>query len=182
MGYLERGGLPHGVQMDDLACGGGYPLWKPPGNYFPRGEAPPPYEEAVAAARAEQALLSISPHALSPLNLATTYLTTHNSHSSVTLLNGNPTVSANSPTPSNHGASPSSSVSGSRPLSAVNPHCHQQGQSDAVSPGFYTNATTTSFAMGNSTYENLPTPVTLTNMSSMSEIGPQHSANNVSIM
>ncbi|XP_071449849.1 uncharacterized protein [Hetaerina americana] len=30
-----------------------YPLWKPPGNYFPRGEAPPPYEEAVAAARAE---------------------------------------------------------------------------------------------------------------------------------
>ncbi|XP_018322737.1 uncharacterized protein LOC108735319 isoform X2 [Agrilus planipennis] len=22
-------------------------LWKPPGNYFPRGEAPPPYEEAV---------------------------------------------------------------------------------------------------------------------------------------
>lgn len=33
-----------------------YPLWKPPGNYFPRGEAPPPYEEAVAAARAEAAL------------------------------------------------------------------------------------------------------------------------------
>lgn len=30
-----------------------YPLWKPPGNYFPRGEAPPPYEEAVAATRAE---------------------------------------------------------------------------------------------------------------------------------
>lgn len=30
-----------------------YPLWKPPGNYFPRGEAPPPYEEAIAATRAE---------------------------------------------------------------------------------------------------------------------------------
>lgn len=28
-------------------------LWKPPGNYFPRGEAPPPYDEAVAQARAE---------------------------------------------------------------------------------------------------------------------------------
>lgn len=31
-------------------------MWKPPGNYFPRGEAPPPYEEAVAAARVEAAL------------------------------------------------------------------------------------------------------------------------------
>nr|QKV49918.1 mucin-12 [Locusta migratoria] len=43
--------------------GAHYPLWKPPGSsssngagYFPRGEAPPPYEEAVAAARAEAAL------------------------------------------------------------------------------------------------------------------------------
>ncbi|XP_015123342.1 uncharacterized protein LOC107045555 [Diachasma alloeum] len=179
MGYLERGGLPHGMQMDDLACGGGYPLWKPPGNYFPRGEAPPPYEEAVAAARAEQALLSMTPHALSPLNLPNTYLTTHNNHSSVTLLAGNPNLSANSPTPSNHGASPSSSVSGSRPLSAVNPHCHQQGQSEAMSPGFYNNSSTTSFSMGNSTYENLPTPITLTNMSNMTEIGSQHSTNSV---
>ncbi|XP_011311227.1 uncharacterized protein [Fopius arisanus] len=174
MSYLERGGLPHGMQMDDLACGGGYPLWKPPGNYFPRGEAPPPYEEAVAAARAEQALLSISPHALSPLNLPSTYLTTHNSQS--TLLTGNANLPGNSPTPSNHGASPSSSVSGSRPLSAVNPHCHQQGKSESVSPGFYNNSSTTSFSMGNSTYENLPTPITLTNMNNMTEIG---STNNV---
>lgn len=30
-----------------------FALWKPPENYFPRGEAPPPYEEAVAAAHAE---------------------------------------------------------------------------------------------------------------------------------
>uniref|UniRef100_A0A336MKT7 CSON001524 protein n=1 Tax=Culicoides sonorensis TaxID=179676 RepID=A0A336MKT7_CULSO len=30
-----------------------YQLWKPPGNYFPRGEAPPPYEEAIALAQAE---------------------------------------------------------------------------------------------------------------------------------
>ncbi|XP_063981874.1 uncharacterized protein LOC135164973 isoform X2 [Diachasmimorpha longicaudata] len=179
MGYLERGGLPHGMQMDDLACGGGYPLWKPPGNYFPRGEAPPPYEEAVAAARAEQALLSMTPHALSPLNLPNTYLTTHNSHSNVTLLAGNPNLSGNSPTPSNHGASPSSSVSGSRPLSAVNPHCHQQAQSDAISPGFYNNSSTTSFSMGNSTYENLPTPIVLTNMNNLTEIGSQHSSNSV---
>lgn len=26
---------------------GHFSLWKPPGNYFPRGEAPPPYEEAI---------------------------------------------------------------------------------------------------------------------------------------
>lgn len=35
-----------------------HPLWKPHG-YFPPGEAPPPYEEAVAAARAEAALQNI---------------------------------------------------------------------------------------------------------------------------
>ncbi|KAK9506655.1 hypothetical protein O3M35_008550 [Rhynocoris fuscipes] len=34
-----------------------YPLWKPPGSYYTRGEAPPPYEEAVAAARAEAAVV-----------------------------------------------------------------------------------------------------------------------------
>lgn len=28
-------------------------MWKPPGNYFPRDEAPPPYEEAVRTAQAE---------------------------------------------------------------------------------------------------------------------------------
>lgn len=27
--------------------------WKPPSNYLPRGEAPPPYDEAVAQCRAE---------------------------------------------------------------------------------------------------------------------------------
>ncbi|XP_055538723.1 uncharacterized protein LOC129726103 isoform X2 [Wyeomyia smithii] len=30
-----------------------YQLWKPPGSYFTRGEAPPPYEEAIALAQAE---------------------------------------------------------------------------------------------------------------------------------
>lgn len=29
-----------------------FPMWKP--NYFPRGEAPPPYEEAIAISQAEQ--------------------------------------------------------------------------------------------------------------------------------
>lgn len=27
--------------------------WKPPGNYLPRGEAPPPYDEVVAQCRNE---------------------------------------------------------------------------------------------------------------------------------
>lgn len=34
---------------------GHYHLWKPPNGYYPRGEAPPPYEEAVALSHAEQA-------------------------------------------------------------------------------------------------------------------------------
>ncbi|BES88070.1 DiGeorge syndrome critical region gene 2 [Nesidiocoris tenuis] len=58
-----------------------YPLWKPPGSYYSRGEAPPPYEEAVAAARAEAALSRnpgpsvtsqlVSQHRTIPVNLAT---------------------------------------------------------------------------------------------------------------
>ncbi|XP_075210769.1 uncharacterized protein LOC142318114 isoform X2 [Lycorma delicatula] len=44
-----------------------YSLWKPPGNYFPRGEAPPPYEEAVAAARVEAALAArVNPSITAP--------------------------------------------------------------------------------------------------------------------
>lgn len=30
-----------------------YHLWKPSNAYYPRGEAPPPYEEAVALSQAE---------------------------------------------------------------------------------------------------------------------------------
>ena len=172
MGYLERGGLPHGVPLDEMACGG-YPLWKPPGNYFPRGEAPPPYEEAVAAARAEQALLTMNPHALSSLNLPNAYLTAHNSHASVALVTNVQTgLPASSPTPSSHNipnASPTIASSG-RPLSGSNPHAnfHQSSQSDNVSTGLYIGSTTTSFTMGASTYENLPDQVTMS-------ITPQHS-------
>lgn len=35
-----------------------YSLWKPPGNYFPRGEAPPPYEEAVRSAQVEHDIIN----------------------------------------------------------------------------------------------------------------------------
>lgn len=34
-------------------CETGLSAWKPPNNYMPRGEAPPPYDEAVAQSRAE---------------------------------------------------------------------------------------------------------------------------------
>lgn len=178
MGYLERGGLPRGVQLDDMACGGGYPLWKPPGNYFPRGEAPPPYEEAVAAARAEQALLTMSPHALSPLNLPNQYLTTHNSHASVSLVNAGQTgLPASSPTPSSHAVpntSPSISSSG-RPLSAPNAHAnfHPSNPNDNLSQGVYNGTSTTSFTMGSSTYENLPNPIAMSITPQHSCLGPQ---------
>ncbi|XP_046678880.1 integral membrane protein DGCR2/IDD-like [Homalodisca vitripennis] len=61
IGYIagSLGYLPPTLGCQDYhyeEAGSHFPLWKPPGNYFPRGEAPPPYEEAVAAARAEAAL------------------------------------------------------------------------------------------------------------------------------
>lgn len=56
MGYLGAGNQDHHIEFHYEEPSAHYPLWKPPGNYFPRGEAPPPYEEAVAAARAEAAL------------------------------------------------------------------------------------------------------------------------------
>ncbi|XP_043474127.1 uncharacterized protein LOC122506162 [Leptopilina heterotoma] len=178
MGYLERGGLQHGVPMEDMPCGGGYPLWKPPGNYFPRGEAPPPYEEAVAAARAEQVLLSTSPHALSPSNFPSTYLTSHSSNSSMALVtNSQNGLPASSPTLScnnnNNTASTSPLIpTSNRPLSSPGAHsnCYQLSQSESASTGLYAGTSTTSFTMGTNTYENLPA-------ANISSINPQHSSN-----
>lgn len=34
-------------------CETGLSSWKPPSNYLPRGEAPPPYDEAIAQSRIE---------------------------------------------------------------------------------------------------------------------------------
>lgn len=57
---------------------GHYHLWKPPSGYFPRGEAPPPYEEAVALAQAEslnsQCTVSVATttHRTLPMNICTT--------------------------------------------------------------------------------------------------------------
>jgi hypothetical protein len=51
MGYL--GNQEHLDFAYDSDPRSNFALWKPPENYFPRGEAPPPYEEAVAAAHAE---------------------------------------------------------------------------------------------------------------------------------
>lgn len=169
MGYLERGGLSHGGPADDMSCGGGYPLWKPPGNYFPRGEAPPPYEEAVAAARAEQALLSGSPHALSPLNFPGAYLSVnHSSHPSVaTVANSQIGLSVTTPNLSNsHGASTSPMMSSiNRPMSSPNNHSnpHQVTQNESLTTGPYAGSSITSFNIGPNTYENLPPPGVIAN-------------------
>lgn len=66
-----------------------YPLWKPPGNYFPRGEAPPPYEEAVRAARTEaemaNQLNNAPPFTFSSNRNENVSLTlVHNTHVSIT--------------------------------------------------------------------------------------------------
>ncbi|XP_063223377.1 integral membrane protein DGCR2/IDD-like [Bacillus rossius redtenbacheri] len=91
MGYLGSVGQEHHLEFAYEETPSQFPLWKPPGNYFPHGEAPPPYEEAVAAARAEAALVaannnnnntvvlsnnnaghsSLAGHRTIPINLAT---------------------------------------------------------------------------------------------------------------
>lgn len=48
-----------------------YSLWKPPGNYFPRDEAPPPYEEAVRSAQTEHSVVpTITNSSLPSINTA----------------------------------------------------------------------------------------------------------------
>ncbi|XP_011859635.1 PREDICTED: putative GPI-anchored protein PB15E9.01c isoform X2 [Vollenhovia emeryi] len=160
MGYLDRGGLPHGVPMDDIPCGTGYSLWKPPGNYFPRGEAPPPYEEAIAAARAEQALLSMNPHTLLSMNFSDNYMPNGNSHAGmavVTDTQNDLNTQASSNDSNIHTPLMSSS---SRPLSSPSAYAGSYrpiSQSSASSTvGLNTSTSTTSFTMGTNTYENLP--------------------------
>ena len=169
MGYLERDGLSHGVPMDDIPCGASYPLWKPPSNYFPRGEAPPPYEEAVAAARAEQALLSMNPQTLPQLNFPNTYLPNTNSRTSISLVGSTQSgINRNSSTLiCDSGMTDQSGLisTPSRPISNPNIYAsyRQSNQNEALSPSVSVGTSTTSFTMGTSTYENLPTPIGIPN-------------------
>lgn len=163
MGYLDRNSVQHGISVEELPCNGSYPLWKPPSTYFPRGEPPPPYEEAVAAARAEQALLSTSPHTLSPLNFPSTCLNAHSSHTNISLVaNSQNGLPASSPTLSQNNATSSSPLISinSRPLSSPAAHnCYQLGQTESAVNDFCAGNCTTSFAVDSNTYENLPTPI-----------------------
>uniref|UniRef100_A0A8D9EQN7 Integral membrane protein DGCR2/IDD n=2 Tax=Cacopsylla melanoneura TaxID=428564 RepID=A0A8D9EQN7_9HEMI len=64
-------------------------LWKPHG-YFPTGEAPPPYEEAVAAARAEAALQTRSlPSETPSLGIVSTVTMPYHRTIPLNLLSGN---------------------------------------------------------------------------------------------
>lgn len=54
--YLGGGSTELEFHYEDTAAH--YSLWKPPGNYFPRDEAPPPYEEVVRTVQAEQNMLN----------------------------------------------------------------------------------------------------------------------------
>nr|XP_040233240.2 putative uncharacterized protein DDB_G0282133 [Anopheles coluzzii] len=53
IGYLGGGTMNMDYSYVDHAIAPHYQLWKPPGAYYTRGEAPPPYEEAIAIAHAE---------------------------------------------------------------------------------------------------------------------------------
>lgn len=179
MGYLERGGLLHGVPMDDIPCGTGYSLWKPPGNYFPRGEAPPPYEEAVAAARAEQALLSMNPHTLLSMNFSDSYMPSGNNHTSIAVVANTPnhelTVNTQPSSNDNHiSSAPLMSSSSNRPLSSPGTYANYRpvSQSSTTSTGLNTSTSTTSFTMGTNMYENLPVSIGTT---SFNDSAGQHS-------
>lgn len=50
LNYMGSGNLNMEYPYDNP---NNYNFWKPGNGYFPRGEAPPPYEEAVALAQAE---------------------------------------------------------------------------------------------------------------------------------
>ncbi|XP_029670915.1 putative GPI-anchored protein pfl2 [Formica exsecta] len=181
MGYLDRG-LPHGVPMDDISCGTGYSLWKPPGsNYFPRGEAPPPYEEAIAAARAEQ-LLSMNPHTLLSMNFSDNYMPNINNHTSMSVVanaQNELTVNTQGSSNDNHISTPLMSSS-SRSLSS--PSAYASGNYRSVSQninatstvGLNTSTSTTNFTMGTNMYENLP----ISSISTTSFNHSQHSEMN----
>lgn len=149
--------------MDDIPCGTGYSLWKPPGsNYFTRGEAPPPYEEAIAAARAEQALLSMNPHTLLSMNFSNNYMPNSNNHASMTVVadTQNDMNVVNTQTSSNDSNIHTPLMSSSRPLSSPGAYTDSYrpiSQSSASSTvGLNTSTSTVSFTIGTNTYENLP--------------------------
>lgn len=178
MGYLDRG-LPHGVPLDDISCGTGYSLWKPPGsNYFPRGEAPPPYEEAIAAARTEQ-LLSMNPHTLLSMNFSDNYMPNINNHTNVSVVadaQDELTVNTQASSNDNHTSTPLISSS-NRPLpspsiySSGNYRSMNQNINAASTVGLNTSTSTTNFTMGTNTYENLPIPISTTNFNDSQHSG-----------
>lgn len=63
IGYIEGSMAYIGNGCDDGQVN--YPVWKPPGHYFPRGEAPPPYDEVVAQVRAESVNRALMDHSAS---------------------------------------------------------------------------------------------------------------------
>ena len=177
MGYLDRNDVQHNMPMDELPYNGGYPLWKPP--YFPRGEAPPPYEEAVAAARAEQAALlsSMNPHAMAPLNFRT-YLTPQHAHPNVSIVvNSQNGLPASTPSLSTNNPNLSPSIStNNRPLSSPSVHStyYQLNQNEMNSS--YCPGNCSSYAVTSNMYENLPNPSNRVGFSpSASSITSQHS-------
>ncbi|XP_052863908.1 uncharacterized protein LOC128270539 [Anopheles cruzii] len=53
IGYLGGGTMNMDYSYVDHAVSPHYQLWKPPGTYYSRGEAPPPYEEAISISHTE---------------------------------------------------------------------------------------------------------------------------------
>lgn len=109
-----------------------YPPWKLSGQYFPRGEAPPPYEEAIALAQAESlsaCTVSVATtHRTLPLNVCNTEAEMSNITANLININinnaGNITAVAtgeNHILSSSFGRSPANTLSRQSDLVSVNP-------------------------------------------------------------
>lgn len=145
--------------LDDPPCSGGYSLWKPPSSYFPQGEAPPPYEEAIASTRADQALLSLSPQNVSPSNISRNCLTVNNPTNLSLVKNSQNGLPASSPVLSQINATSSSpnviSIN-KRPLSSPAAHSYYEfNPSEVMNLSYCTGACSTSLALNPILCENL---------------------------
>ncbi|XP_055715216.1 uncharacterized protein LOC129809424 isoform X1 [Phlebotomus papatasi] len=84
MGYMGNGSM--GIEYPYENNSNHYQLWKPPSGYFPRGEAPPPYEEAVAMNMQNSCTVSVATttHRTVPINICPGDSASENAPSNIT--------------------------------------------------------------------------------------------------
>ncbi|XP_014234168.1 uncharacterized protein LOC106657273 isoform X2 [Trichogramma pretiosum] len=178
MVYLDRHTVSNGVPIDHMPCSAGYQLWKSPSSYFPQGEAPPPYEEAVAAARNDQMLL-LRQHA-SPSNSSANYLTVHNPTNISLIANSQNGLPSSTPVLTHINPTCSSPLisASNRPLSSPAAHSYYEyNPNEAVASDYCSGACSSSYGTEANVYENLPIAAHRSPLSSNNpSIAPKHAS------